>query len=73
MFGAITDFRAMTGKVQNKLERTCDQNVRKCSMIEKCQKKKITQGGKSVSIKVRNDNNEIYELNEVRIFEFILI
>ena len=28
---------------------------------------------KSVSIKVRNDNNEIYQLNEVRIFEFILI
>ena len=46
-------------------------------MIEKCQKKHkeglLLDIRKSVSIKVRNDNNEIYQLNEVRIFEFILI
>ena len=46
-------------------------------MIEKCQKKHkeglLLYFRKSVSIKVSNDNNEIHQLNEVRIFESILI
>ena len=82
MFGAITDFRAMTGKLQNKLEITCDRKVRKSSNNDrKMSKKKKTKHKegllldirKNGSIKESKDNNEIHQLNKVRIFESILI
>ena len=64
MFGAITDFRAMTGKLQNKLEITCDRKVRKSSNNDRKMSKKKkkqntrrdycwTSGRMGVSKKVR--------------------
>ena len=70
----------MTGKLQNKLEITCDRKVRKSSNNDrKMSKKKKHKEGllldirKNGSIKESKDNNEIHQLNKVRIFESILI